>query len=313
MVAMPLVSVVMPVYNAEKYLESAIESILKQTFQNFEFIIINDGSTDGSEIILKKYGQIDARIRLCRSKHQGISPSLNMGCNLAQGKYIVRMDADDISFPERIAKEVEYMDAHPEIGILGTAEELIDKDGKVIGKKYFPALPGFIKWSIILGGWCISHPTVMMRRDVVEPLHFYRDEIFSGQDYDLWSRAIFVTQITNIPDILLQRRIWAGNHTFKDHQANTQTVIKAMHLAIRRLLERGISEEIITGILQLERNIPLKRGIFPKSSQHIKSISTALQQLYSTYIRTNSLSRIEATKVSQDVQKKLRTLTKENF
>jgi len=298
----PLVSIVMPVYNCEKYLDKSIKSILNQTFRNFEFIIINDGSTDKTGNILEKYEKADSRIHIYNSEHQGVSLSLNKGCGLAQGKYIARMDADDISLPERIAKEVEYMEAHPEIGILGTGEEQIDEGGSLIRKRHFPVLPGFIKWSVMFGGWCLSHPTVMMRQAAIKELNFYNKEVLSGQDYELWSRAIFATKISNIQCILIQRRIWSENFSYKDYRANTQTVIDAMHLAIRRLLGREISEEITVGILQLQREIP------PKSSQYIKSISSVVQQMYSAYIRTNSLSFIEAVKVSQDAQKKLRTI-----
>ena len=125
----PKISVVMPAYNAAEYLDEAIRSILNQTFRDFEFIIINDGSTDDSISILDKQQKLDSRIRVYHQENQGMIAALNRGCRLARGKYIARMDADDISLPGRLEKQLKYMERHPQIGILGTWIYSIDKNG----------------------------------------------------------------------------------------------------------------------------------------------------------------------------------------
>src|SRR5918996_2481069 len=118
MISTPKVSVVMPAYNAAVYLDEAVTSILNQTFREFEFIVINDGSTDDTVSILDKYEKSDSRIRVYHQENQGMIAALNRGCRLARGKYIARMDADDISLPRRFERQLEFMEGHPQIGIL---------------------------------------------------------------------------------------------------------------------------------------------------------------------------------------------------
>jgi hypothetical protein len=126
----PTVSVVMSVFNGEPYLHEALESILNQTFRDFEFIIINDGSTDGSATVLESYRKSDSRLRVYHQENRGVGESLNRGCGLAQGKYIARMDADDIATSGRLMRQVEFMEGHPEVDVVGGAVEFIDATGK---------------------------------------------------------------------------------------------------------------------------------------------------------------------------------------
>ncbi len=131
----PKVTVLMPVYNAEKYLKTAIESILKQTFSDFELLIINDGSTDGSEEIIRSFN--DKRIRLFNNEQNlGIIKTLNKGLNLAKGEYIIRMDADDISLPDRLELQVKYMEENPGIGISGTQARIFGDTKKFTIKNF---------------------------------------------------------------------------------------------------------------------------------------------------------------------------------
>ena len=127
MLSAPKVSVVMSAYNAAAYLDEAVSSILDQTFRDFEFIIINNGSTDDTGPILDKYQKLDSRIRVYYHEQQGLARALNYGCRLARGQYIALMDADDISYAQRLEKQLEYIEGHPQIGILGTWICKIDK------------------------------------------------------------------------------------------------------------------------------------------------------------------------------------------
>ncbi len=136
----PKVSVIMSVYNGDKYLREAIESILNQTFTDFEFIIVNDGSTDNSLEIIESYD--DERIKTINNKKNiGLTKSLNKALKFAKGKYIARQDADDVSLPNRFEKQVEYLDSHPEVALVGTSVYLIDENGKIIGKRIAFAKP----------------------------------------------------------------------------------------------------------------------------------------------------------------------------
>ena len=195
----------MPVHNGEKYVVDAIESILDQTFGDFEFIIIDDASQDNSLAILKEYALRDERIRVIENKHnQGISVSLNKGIAIARGEYIARMDADDISLPERFAVQTSFMDANPDIGVCGTYVEYIGGD--------FGAQPTLGThdsiYARLLFENAFAHPTMMLRSEAVHDGNLYYDEdILYAQDYELWSRAISIVKMAIIENVLICYRI----------------------------------------------------------------------------------------------------------
>jgi glycosyltransferase involved in cell wall biosynthesis len=199
----PVVSVLMPVYNGEKYLAEAIESILNQTFDDFEFIIINDGSTDGTAGILERYRQQDHRIRIYDQSNQGVVTSLNRGLELAQGKYIARMDADDVSLPERFVAQVMFMEEHPEIGICGTWMAHI---GKHSGKSWTPPIDDITMRCQLLFNVPLAHPSVMMRRTLFTDFNLRYPAYTHAEDYALWAQASLYTKFANIPKILLSYR-----------------------------------------------------------------------------------------------------------
>lgn len=202
---MPKVSVVMPAYNAEKYIGEAIDSILNQTFNDFEFIIIYDGSTDRTKEIILEYD--DPRIVLLENETNcGIVVTLNKGLDAAKGEYIARMDADDISVPERLTIQVEYMDNNPEIGVLGAG---LKKFGDEINeeKRIFSQNSDQLKAELLFAT-CIAHPTVVMRKAVLDTFHIrYEIEYAGAEDFLMWWRLSQRTKISTIPDILLNYRI----------------------------------------------------------------------------------------------------------
>src|SRR5439155_11608891 len=148
MYSTPKISVVMPAYNAGAYLRDAVNSILDQTFRDFEFIIVNDGSSDDTALILQEYEKIDSRVRVFHQENQGMIAALNRGCRMARGKYIARMDADDISFPRRFEKQLEYIERHPQIGMLGTWVYNVDDKGSMTGTWRPPTNPNMPKWTL---------------------------------------------------------------------------------------------------------------------------------------------------------------------
>ena len=200
----PLISVIMPAFNAELYVEEAVRSILDQTFRDFEFIIVDDGSTDRTPEILRTF--TDPRIRLLfNERNEGNYPARNRGCWLAQGKYIAVMDADDVALPERLEKQMRFMEENPEILACGTAYRLIGRN-KIIVQP--------VKWTEIqyclLMTYCMLHPTMMIRAEVMKKLGFYKEESICAEDYDLTLRLAIVGKVINMPDVLLERRLHAN-------------------------------------------------------------------------------------------------------
>lgn len=202
---MPKVSVILPVYNGEKYVREAVESVLDQTFPDFELIIIDDGSTDATSEILDRFS--DSRIaRLRNEKNFGLVGSLNKGLGESRGEFIARMDADDVSLPERFEKQVAYLVAHPEIGVLGTAILQTDNRGQGIAAVVLPETHEAILREM-LSGLAVAHPTVMARRQVVLAAGGYNPNFGDAEDTELWSRLIFRTRFANLSQVLHRHRL----------------------------------------------------------------------------------------------------------
>jgi glycosyltransferase involved in cell wall biosynthesis len=199
----PTVTVLMPVYNAEKYVGEAIESILNQTYRDFEFLIINDGSTDNSATVIQSYK--DERIRYVENgANLRLIATLNKGIELAGGKYIARMDADDISESNRLQTQVTFMTAHPEIGVCGSWFHSIGSGSNSLSK--YPTDDFNIRYAALYQ--CpFCHPTIMFRTPVMMQHGIkYSSEYPHAEDYELWLRMSRVTQMANIPESLLKYR-----------------------------------------------------------------------------------------------------------
>lgn len=201
----PKISVIMPVYNGAHYLREAIESILNQTFSDFEFIIINDGSTDESEKIIQSY-EDDRIVYVKNDTNQKICVTLNKGLDLARGEYIARMDCDDISMPMRFEKQKCFLDKHPSIGIIGSD---IIVFGDNIEEKYFAFEHDKYKCKAgLLFNTCFAHPAVMMRRGIIEQHRLrYKDEYRGLEDFELWWRIAQYCEMVNLSEVLLRYRI----------------------------------------------------------------------------------------------------------
>lgn len=199
----PKISVVMSCYNAEKYLRPAIDSILNQTFCDFEFIIWNDGSTDSTEEIIKSYS--DSRIRYFYHENTGLGRALNLACKEALGEYIARMDADDIALPNRFEKEVEFLDKHEDYILVSSAVNYIDEGGNYLGRSFPYTWDKIIK-RVVFKTSLIVHPAVMYRRDAYCSSSEYMD-ILGGEDRVLWGRMINYGKYKNLSIPLLNYRI----------------------------------------------------------------------------------------------------------
>lgn len=199
----PKVSVIMPVFNGEEHLNEAVASVLDQTFEDFEFIIINDGSVDNTSKILESYS--DDRIRIVQRENKGFAYSLNEAIQLAKGKYIARMDADDISLENRLQWQYEFMESAPKVDILGGQADIIDEYGSLIGEMHkpisWPNISKYIKYACPL-----CHPTYFVRKYVYDATEGYRD-IPPVEDYDFLLRAFEKGfMMRNLPEKLLKYR-----------------------------------------------------------------------------------------------------------
>ena len=202
----PEISVIMSVYNGERYLREAIESILNQTFKDFEFIIIDDGSTDRTPEILREYAKKDERIKIITNpKNIGLTKSLNKAIKKAKGEYIARMDADDIAMPERLKKQIEFMEKNPEVGLLGTAYYEMNSKGEIVGDKLFPTSNKKLK-KILIKYNPFFHASVMVRKEVFNRVGPYDKNIPKAQDYELWFRIAQNYKIANLSSLLMKRR-----------------------------------------------------------------------------------------------------------
>ncbi len=201
----PTVSVVLPVWNCPGYVGAAIESVLHQTFQDFEFIIIDDGSTDETPEVLKRYQ--DARIRHIRHENRGLAGTLNVGISLARGTYIARQDQDDLSLPERLKKQVAFMEANPECALLGTWAQIIEEDKIAERFHKHPSDPQELAFSLLLNNPFV-HSSVMIRKSVVESVGGYSTDPNRQppEDFELWSRLSRCAQVANLPEVLLHYR-----------------------------------------------------------------------------------------------------------
>lgn len=227
----PKVTVLMPVYNGEKYLRDAIDSILCQNFTDFEFLIINDGSTDGSQKIIDSY--LDKRIKVLNNeKNIGLVNTLNKGFNEAQGEYIVRMDCDDVSLKNRLSVQVAFMDKNKTVGASGSYYYLLLNEKKALAD--FPLNQEEMKCFMIFNS-PIAHPTAIIRASVIKENKLsYRSECIHAEDYDFWSQMSQYSELANVSDVLLNYRVHpnqiTGNAAFLESKNKTLNAIRLRHL-----------------------------------------------------------------------------------
>lgn len=209
----PLVSVLLSVYNSEKYVAIAIESILNQSFDDFEFVIIDDASIDSSWDIIKKYSKVDSRIIAIKNNiNIGGCKTLIKGLELCSGKYIARLDNDDWSYPDRLKKQVEFMEEKNDVGILGGSIEIINENGSVLGKRVYELSDAEIRKKIF---FCspFAHPAVMIRKSILDLVGPYDPEYAPADDYELYFRIGRKSKFANLEDCILQYRVISSSMT----------------------------------------------------------------------------------------------------
>ena len=212
----PQISVVIGAYNAQRYVEQTIRSILAQTFTDFEFLIVDDGSADRTLKILRNYEKKDPRVKVIANRHGGIVDAANTGLQQAQCELIARADADDVALPDRFEKQFRYLWEHPECHALGAQMRLIDPHGSSLMETKLPLEHEQIEREMLAGsGWAMPQPVVMFRRTPILACGAYRKQYEWAEDLDLFLRVAEKGKLANLPDILVQYRIHLGstNHT----------------------------------------------------------------------------------------------------
>ena len=210
--SLPALSVAMSVYNGERFLAEAVDSILAQSFADFEFLILDDGSTDATAAIIADYASRDSRIRPIIRENRGLVASLNQLLEEARAPIIARMDADDIALPDRFEKQMAFLAAHPDHGVVGSWSRDMAEDGGpyvTMGHDHPVTHEEFLH-NIRHGGPLLCHPAVMYRRDIVRAQGGYHAAFRHCEDLDLWLRLASVTRMANLPERLIRYRHYSG-------------------------------------------------------------------------------------------------------
>ncbi len=240
----PEVSVVMAVYNGKDYLRRSIDTILAQSFGDFEFIIIDDGSTDGATDILREYAAGDPRIKLVIRPNKGLTASLNEGLHLACGTYIARFDGDDLADPQRLYKQVMFMRQHPQVVLLGGAHEFIDQHDRLLTILRPPTDNANLQEQCLDGTTPICHPLAMYRRDAALKIGGYDESYLVAQDLDFWLRLGEVGELACLPDVILKYRLHDKSVSEKKQAMQVANMKRACETAWVR---RGITDRQFKG------------------------------------------------------------------
>lgn len=292
----------MAVHNGEKYITEAIDSILGQTYCNFEFIIINDASTDKTKDILNSYS--DKRIRIINNNHNiGLTKSLNKGLLEANGEYIARMDADDIALPERFEMQHKFLDQNKDIMCIGGMTEIIDNSNNKTGSKRVISDPDEIRFRLLLANQ-IAHPTSMFRKNVIHDVGAYNNHYKYAQDFELWSRlTLHGYKICNLNKTLIRYRFHNESIT-----QNDRTRDKAYEF-VTQIIQNNISR--YTTITRNEVEIFL-RSFHKHNIQNITELLTVLKilsRIQNTYIEKENPDKTIKEKINKYIyNEKIKTL-----
>lgn len=284
----------MPVGDTGRYLKESIESILSQSYRDYELLIVSEhGTSSGSIATIESY--FDTRIRHIRNKARlGLAESLNRGLAKARGEYVARMDADDVSLPERIQKQVGFLDAHPQVGILGTWYDTIDEGGTIIAEFRHPTSPAMTEWLLFFDNF-IAHPSVMVRSRIYDQLCGYKQ--VPSEDYDLWVRASRITRITNLPEILIKHRV-------HDRRISSAYSPDESLLIVSRTAKKAMDAALGTNVpLSVVRALTESR-ILGRAEVALQA-ATVLDALFQRHLKTRRVTRREAQLIRRDVGARL--------
>ena len=244
----PLVSVLLPAYNAEKYIDAAVDSILAQSLPDLELLVIDDASRDSTVSRISE--RRDARIRLLRSTsgNTGVAAALNRGLEAARGRYLARMDADDVAHTDRLRRQLDVLRRNPSVGLIGSAVQPIDGDGRAAGEPWrLPTTSAQLRWHLFMDNQ-FAHPSVMMTRAAVEAVGDYSTTCPGAEDYDLWLRIASRFDVMNLPEVLVDYRLHPDSITGKAAALGHRSALAAAARAASHALHKEIAPAALDAI-----------------------------------------------------------------
>jgi glycosyltransferase involved in cell wall biosynthesis len=294
----PLISIILPVFNGEKYLGEAIDSILCQSCTDFELILVNDGSTDRTAEIISRYE--DSRIVcLNNTENIGLVRSLNIGLKIVRGTYIARMDADDVSHGDRLRQQLDFIENNPAIGVLGTAMHQVDETGEPFQLLEPPTEHALIAWKMLFE--CpVFHPTVLMRRTAIEAAGGYDPGFRHVEDIDLWTRMLATTQFANLP-VPLYRRRWHKDsicNVHREYQRERTVAVKIRYAGQSLGVTIGKSEYEMMAVGHMESPAMY-------APEMVKSASTSILELYAAFIERYHPPRSLRANIEEDIYERI--------
>ena len=263
----PLVSVVMPVHNGERFLDESIYSIRNQTLQQLELIVVDDGSTDVSYTIAMRHAAEDIRVRVIQLEHRGLAVALNTGMEAARAPWIARMDADDVALPERLERQMQVLSEQPDIAVLGTHGWIVGTTGRVVGRSRLgpSSREEFARLRSANEAIYLLHPSVVFARDVVLALGGYRQEYFPAEDVDLWSRVADQHIVLTLAEPLVRYRVHSSAVSLSRFNEQVQA---ARHVVANTTQRRAGQPELSRAAFRaLEQQKPLWRWIRQRLAQ----------------------------------------------
>jgi len=295
-----LISVIMPVYNNEAFIKGSIQSIQDQTYQNFELLIIDDGSTDNTHELIQEYSKKDERIKLFKNKtNQGVSISRNIAYKQASGEFIAVMDSDDICFENRFQKQLGFLKEHPDVDVVGS-QAIEFSEGNKKNNLCYPLSHGLIMWGFLFGR-TLCHPTIIMRRRIIDDHNIQYDNQVVAHDYDLLIRLSKIAKLANVPDVLLMKRKHSHNLSSKNIDYQKHEVYNIIRSQVKDLIEENIPDEVLSGIILAKHQKIHPSILSVKTAREVSRVLTKLMRKALTwdltdedrfYIKQNTASRL---------------------
>ena len=246
----------MAVHNGEQYLAEALDSVVAQTLSDFEVVVVDDASTDGTSAILDAYAGRDGRFVVLRNEeNRKLAASLNRGLAACRAPLVARADADDVNLPRRFERQVAFLDRHPEVGVVGTAFHMVDPDGHHRSTKSYVTDHATIRARQLFMS-SLLHPSVMFRADVVRSVGGYDEAYWTAQDSDLWTRLRDRTQFANLPDALVRYRTHGESILGTRGEAGRRLSVGVPQRALSELLQRSLSDDELDAVVTLYRGSP---------------------------------------------------------
>lgn len=295
----PKVSVIMNVYNGSNFLEDAIQSVLSQTFTNYELVIVNDGSTDqtGQILDIHKY---DCRVVIVTNPvNIGIAASKNIAIRKSKGEYIALMDADDISEPDRLQKQMDYLDSHPDIGVVGAWSRVINDKGELLGEVMRPESDSVILLWMLLRHCALNQPTVMLRRNLIIQAGGYNEKLSVSEDYEMWTRLASITKLSNIPEYLVR---------YRQHDTNISKLIESSYYHV------VTSNKFIKSLLNIDISVDILLFLRSKTEHHSTNpfvsyfAAYSLLKMYTAFLRKFCLTTTQRVFLRNYLHRNIRSI-----